>query len=41
VALLRGATVEQLVVPDSGHLSSLERPDVVLAKLESWLAAAS
>jgi pimeloyl-ACP methyl ester carboxylesterase len=38
VALLRGAVVEQLVVADSGHLTSLEQPSVVVPKLQGWLA---
>ena len=37
VQLLEGARVEQLVVAGSGHLSSLERPDVVIPAIDTWL----
>ena len=39
VELLGGAQIEQLVVERSGHLSSLERPEVVLPEMNTWLTA--
>ncbi len=39
VQLLDAARVEQLVVADSGHLSSLERPAVVIPAIDTWLHA--
>jgi pimeloyl-ACP methyl ester carboxylesterase len=40
VQLLHGAQVDRLVVAGAGHLSSLERPAVVLAAIDRELAAA-
>ena len=39
VHLLEGARVEQLIVAGSGHLSSLERPEVVIPAIDIWLHA--
>ena len=39
VQLLDGANVDQLVVPGAGHLSSIERPTVVLPAIDRWLDA--
>ena len=36
-SVIAGSTLT--IVPDCGHLSTLERPDVVTAALQQWLAA--